>query len=476
MLTIPTAEISNDIRSMEVPPDRLSTKPLTLQSANPASVAQAFLDSRRDLGMRTLVHHNGDFFNWVGSHYEAVSDCAIRSSLYNFLEKCTVVEPAGATKPFRVNSHSVTQIKDALQAKTYFPSDHIPIWIGGEKSAPARSLVSCANGILDLTTKSLSRHSPNYFCKSALPFAFDPKAESPHTWTAFLSNLFSHDASALRTLQELFGYLLSDDTSQQKLFLILGPPRSGKGTIGRVLTALLGQSNVVSPTLSSFSENFGLQALIGKKLATINDARLGSRVDQQIIAERLLSISGEDTQTIDRKYRGAWTGRLPTRILLLSNELPAISDPSGAFLSRFIVVQLRQSYLGREDPDLTKKLLGELPGVLNWAVEGWERLTARGHFEQPNSSVEALEDLEAASSPIRAFVRERCCLDSAASVPVAALFDHWRSWSRDAGRERPGNIQQFGRELKSAFPSVRSIQTREEGNRHRGYKGIRLRK
>jgi putative DNA primase/helicase len=59
------------------------------------------------------------------------------------------------------------------------------------------------------------------------------------------------------------------------------------------------------------------------------DARLGSRADNMIAVERLLSISGEDTITIDRKYRDPWTGRLPARFMILTNELPRFSDSSG---------------------------------------------------------------------------------------------------------------------------------------------------
>ena len=55
-------------------------------------------------------------------------------------------------------------------------------------------------------------------------------------------------------LQEWVGYLLTQDTRQHKILLIVGPPRSGKGTIGRVLRELLGHENVVGPTLSSLGE------------------------------------------------------------------------------------------------------------------------------------------------------------------------------------------------------------------------------
>ena len=59
---------------------------------------------------------------------------------------------------------------------------------------------------------------------------------------------------------------------------------------------------VVAPTLASLVQNIGLAPLIGKPLAIVGDARIGARADQAVITERLLSISGEDFMTIDRKF------------------------------------------------------------------------------------------------------------------------------------------------------------------------------
>ena len=64
--------------------------------------------------------------------------------------------------------------------------------------------------------------------------------------------------------------------------------------------------------------------------AIVSDARISGRSDAKVVVERLLSISGEDSLTIDRKYKEPWTGRLPTRFLVLTNELPKLTDSSGA--------------------------------------------------------------------------------------------------------------------------------------------------
>ena len=99
-----------------------------------------------------------------------------------------------------------------------------------------------------------------------------------------------------------------------------------------------------------------------------------------MVVEELLSISGEDAKTISRKYLPDWTGMLKTRFLLLTNELPSIEDESGALASRFIVLALKNSFYGREDPRLFDRLEPELSGILTWALDGWDRLDSRGYF------------------------------------------------------------------------------------------------
>ena len=177
----------------------------------------------------------------------------------------------------------------------------------------------------------------------------------------------------MESLQEWFGYLLTADTRLQKMLMVVGPKRSGKGTIARVLAALVGKGNIAAPTLGSLTTNFGLQLLVGKGVAIFSDPRLSNRTDQAIVVERLLSITGEDAQTVDRKHMSAITCKLPTRFVILTNELPRLNDASGAIVSRVILLRTSRSFLGHEDHQLTDVLLGELPGILLWAAGGWHR-------------------------------------------------------------------------------------------------------
>jgi putative DNA primase/helicase len=276
-------------------------------------------------------------------------------------------------------------------------------------------------------------------------------------------------------LQEWAGYLLTADTRQQKILLLVGPKRSGKGTIARVFRGLLGADNVAGPTLSSLGTNFGLWPLLGKSAAIISDARLSGRTDTATVTERLLSISGEDSLTVDRKNLTPVTVKLPVRFIILTNELPRLGDASGALAGRMIVLRLSHSWYGREDITLSDRLLAELPGILLWAIRGWQRLRERGYFVQPDAGKELLVELEDLSSPIAAFVRERCAVEPGHRAAVSDLFSAWRGWCEVKGRKEPGNEQTFGRDLLAAVPSLRRVRPREGDDRYRAYEGISLR-
>jgi putative DNA primase/helicase len=214
--------------------------------------------------------------------------------------------------------------------------------------------------------------------------------------------------------------------------------------------------------------------LIDKPVAIFPDARLSSRPDNAAIVESLLSISGEDDQTIDRKHLPAWTGRLSTRFVLISNELPRLRDASGALASRLIILRFTRSFYDREDTMLFDRLRRELPGILLWAIQGWKRLQHRGYFLQPSSGRELLSAMEDLASPISAFLRDRCVVDPREIVPAAELYEAWRSWCHEHGRDAVGDEAAFGRDLHAAIPGLSKSRFRQGTARVAHYRGLRL--
>jgi putative DNA primase/helicase len=446
--------------------------------SNPMAVARQFL-AERYTGAALLLHHRGSFYIWDGRCWPEAEDRSVRASLYRWVEHAMywkVVKDVPELTPFEPTRMKVANAVESLQAICHLDQTvDAPAWLtdNGDRP-PAHDLVAMENGLLHLPSRTLLPHTPAFFTEHALPFAYDVDAPPPERWLRFLTELWADDKESRHALAEIIGYLLSGSTDQQKIFGLVGPKRSGKGTIARVTAGLLGVHNTAAPTLSSLTTGFGLAPLVGKPLATISDARLGSRADNLIAVERLLSISGEDYITVDRKYRDAWTGKLPTRFLILTNEIPQFTDASGALASRFVLLTMNRSFYGHEDPLLTDRLLAEAPGIFNWALAGLERLLARGYFEQPASALAALRRLEDLSSPVGAFIRDECEVGPGLRVAKDALWASWKAWI-DLEGGKPGTKAVFIRDLVAAYPEVRPRRAGVDGDRRQVLDGIQIR-
>ena len=267
--------------------------------------------------------------------------------------------------------------------------------------------------------------------------------------------------------------MISGRLDLHKILLLVGPTRAGKGVISRTLGKLVGDDNVAGPTLSSLSGDFGLAPLLGKSLAVVSDARLNGR-GAHVVVERLLSISGEDTLTVNRKYRDQWTGKLPARLMLCSNELPHLGDASMAIAGRFVPLLLNQSFYGKEDLELENKIAGELPGILNWALDGLERLADNGKFTRPPNVDDTIRTLQDLASPVGAFVRDRCVIGSDETVKIDELYRSFRDWAEANGHVK-STKQVFGRDLRAALPGrLKVAQPGAGDNRPRAYEGIGL--
>jgi putative DNA primase/helicase len=112
----------------------------------------------------------------------------------------------------------------------------------------------------------------------------------------------------------------------------------------------------------------------------------------------------------------------------------------------------------------------ELPGIRNWALAGWQRLAARGHFVMPKASDAIAQRNADLTSPIRAFVRQRCVVDHNGAVERAVLFERWCAFCPDEGM-RPPSSAVFGKMLIAAIPSIDEFKPFKQ---QRQYTGIKL--
>jgi putative DNA primase/helicase len=476
-------------------PDILPLRRANEAPNDPHRLAKLFLDAHRDNNnILKLRFWQDQLHEWSGSRYAPLGDSDLRARLANHvkeefdrvnLEELATWSAAGqkgkppVARP--VTKSLVGNVAQALGGLCIVPGQLCqPAWLGEHEPFPANEVLATRSGLIHLPGYVEGRpdyglpKTPLFFNANAVDYDFHPEAPEPVQWLNFLAHLWPDDPQSIDTLRQWFGYLLTPDTRQQKILMLVGPRRSGKGTIGRVLRALVGPDNTASPTLGGLAGNFGLWPLLGKSVAVVADARLNERGDQAAVTERLLSISGEDALAVDRKYLPPVTTKLGVRFVILTNELPRLNDSSGALAGRLIVLRLTESWYGKEDHNLTDRLLGELPGILRWSVEGWRRLRETGRLVQPESGKPLVRDVEDLASPVGAFLRERCVVGPEYSVPVAELYGGWRGWCEEHGRREPGTVQSFGRYLRSVVPTLDEQQLRRGGGRIRVYVGLTL--
>jgi len=431
--------------------------------------------------LQTLVNHKETFLEYQGGQYHIRSKSNMRVALWRLLEKSRRAgdDSESGSSLIKPNTRMVNGILDALEAVTAIDDVDTPFWLlpPPDSRFIANQMLVLSNGILHIPTKSLISHTPAYLTLSSSSASFDATAPAPTQWLKFLDEVFTSDAEAIKTLQEFMGYCLTHDTRFQKIGFLHGPKRSGKGTIIRIMEHLLGASATASMTMASLSKDFGKQILLGKMLATFPDARFGSAKDANQIVESLLSISGEDSVNIGRKFTSDWSGRLHCKFLIASNDAPEFQDSSGSLLSRFVVICTKRSFLNSEDLYLEGKLVTELSGILNWALAGYSALYERSKFVLPTSSQPLIRTMEDSGSLVQAWLNRYAVLgqeEVAARSKVLNVWEHWCTEIR--GMKSAPGAARLRIMLQSAVPGFDGDGGRPiiDGRRAYVYKGLRL--
>jgi len=369
----------------------------------------------------------------------------------------------------------------------------LPFWRNSGPCA-AVNVIAYANGLLDISTGALHAHTPEWCSTFVLPYDYDGAARCP-AWLAFMDSVYEGDATRIALLQEYFGYLLSQDTSHEKALVLTGKTRSGKSTIHRIATLLVGEANSTGFSLEKLASDFGPALLIGKTLATVPEVELGGCRDKGRILELWKRIIGRDAIDINIKHKPQISTRLGVRFLVAANDIPRLYDASGAMAARLMYLPHDLSFFGREDRGLASKLEAELPGIANWSLEGLNRLRANGEFTMPDASQRIADTAAIETTPVRAWVRE--CLEiepaydpgdmpgcvvagtSGFTTTKNGLYNSYATWAKDHDTEADAikAAAWFFRELRSILPKLKETRlTDPVHGRMMAFCGVRLKR
>jgi putative DNA primase/helicase len=314
-------------------------------------------------------------------------------------------------------------------------------------------VIATANGLISIegliagAADLLKPHSADWFSPVCLTYPYEPDAQCPH-FLAFLDEVLEHDAERIAMVQEWYGYCLTPDTTMQKFLVVVGEGANGKSAFADTLTALLGNDNVSHVPLELFGERFQLTVTLGK---LANVATEIGEIDRA--AEGILkAYTSGDCMHFDRKNLPPLDARPSARLVLTTNNLPRFRDRSSGVWRRMIVLPFRVSIPeGQQDRHLSAKLKAELPGILNWSLEGLRRLRQRGRFIEPAVCQQAVADHKAESNPARMFLQEHVQAVPTRCLRCADAYNHYKTWSKENGYE-PLNERQFGKDVARVFP------------------------
>jgi putative DNA primase/helicase len=394
----------------------------------------------------TLWRHLGDYYTYSTEEgkYRLLTEEELKRKLYAWLDTKQKWGPSRQggepdAVPFSPNRKLVGDIEDALRGLVFLSENVHTCWLDNNPTNPApHDVVAFKNGLVYLDPQTLEPVvrplTPAFFSVNNLGYDFNPQASHPTEWLNFLDQTFDKDGESIQLVQEWAAYSLYGSNEQQKMLLMLGRVRGGKGTIATVLSDLIGINNVCGPTMNTLVGNFGLTSLLGKKLAVIGDAEIPHSPDAaKHVGGILKAISGNDLISVSRKFHTDVELRLPTRIVIMANPPFNLRGAASQIADRFLVLKFANSYSGREDVGLADRLHKELPGIFLWVLEGLRRLKKRGHFVQPIAAQDLVNNLRLASSPVQTFIQERCILGPDQTCTPQILYVAYLQWWQEQG-------------------------------------------
>ena len=280
--------------------------------------------------------------------------------------------------------------------------------------------IPAENGVLSVGggEPELLPHDPEYRFLASLSTEYDPNADCPR-FMQFLDEVVTTETARMK-LQEYAGYTLMHwGLPYHKALFLVGPTASGKSTFLDTLRAMHGERTVSSLAPQQMTQRFGGADLYGKWLNVRNDIPAAMIKRTGTFKE----IVAGDRIKAEEKFKDPFHFSPTAKHLFSANQLPETETDDEAFYRRILLVPFPTSIPRDErDTHLDDKLQQELPGVLNWALEGVNRLTTQGRFTGDRTPGETQNTWEKWGKSIDRFRRVGLTDSVDQSVPKSRVY------------------------------------------------------
>lgn len=398
----------------------------------------------------TTLNTTGDYavdggliYAWTGSHWSVVDDAVAYKQAYRWL---------ATSRPCHTTAENAKKAVSCAK-----------LWLPELVKESTDIVIPCANGYVQVKEGMLTLipSDKSLGLKHSLICEFRPDFGPAYQFEKFLKTVLPDPAVRSR-VQEYIGYTLMSDARYQKAQLWLGSGANGKGVLANIIQKLHGNTAAIG--LDAL-DGFSLSVLIGASLIYVDEVPK-ARINEQILKSL---IAGEKIQ-IDRKFETPLSIHVRGKWLVLGNHLPAITDHSIGFWRRWDIVPFSVTVKEDDrDPLLAENIIrDEMPGVLNWALEGLLRLQRRGAFEPvlPLAMQNILSDAKRETNSVQAWFEENDVVVS--DLPQTSkdrTYEHYREWCSRNGMVSMASPR-FWQTVRGIIP-FEEVRRREKGQQVR---------
>ena len=298
---------------------------------------------------------------------------------------------------------------------------HIPSYMWAD---PETGIIVCQNGTLEIEGRNFREHRREDYALYSVAFDYDPDAKAEVWEEAFKKRL----GRSWTFLQEYAGYSLTTRTDLEASAFLVGPLGCGKSTFIEGVETVAGDQAGTLSLADIERSHYALANIPGKTLLTATEAPnayLKSTATLDTI------VSGEMIQ-IEKKYQNPERIRPVAKILWAMNELPQVRNPSAGIFRRAQVVPF-PALKDKGNPLVKRAIKQEGSGILNWALDGLDRLNAQRWFTISEEMREATDGFKAGNDVPAAFIEENCIVDVNRREDNRLLYRKYREWCLDNG-------------------------------------------
>lgn len=318
-------------------------------------------------------------------------------------------------------------------------------------------LFAVNNGVIDLRTGELVSPNPEDLLTLQSFIDYDKSAQCP-LWEKFIYECFDEDLDVIHYMQKALGYSMTGNNKEQIVFIGYGTGSNGKSTMLRILHKILGNYAHTAARTTFQATRFNDQTsdiaqLVSKRFVSWSETRMSSSLDE----EKIKAMTGGENQRARLLYQDFFEFSPIFKLWMFFNHKPIARDDSQGFWRRIRVIPFNHVFDGN-DKDIDVKLSKELPGILNWLIEGFLMWQEEGLVNIPRAIQDATNEYQQESDPLNLWLMEYINLDDQKSEQSSALYKSYCKWAVENSFSEREKLSQtmFGLRMKAKFKRVPS--------------------